>query len=204
MHANKREDIKEVTCGNIAAAAGLRVTTTGDTLCDEKAPVVLELMDFPAPVISIAIEPKTQANQEKLGHGAGEAGRSRTRRSACKTDPETGPDHHLRDGRAAPRDHRRPAGARVQGRGLRRAARRSPTARPSRARPTREGKYIRQTGGRGAVRPRRRCTSSRPTGKGDHLRGRAPSAARSRASSCRRSRGACARRWRAACWPATR
>jgi elongation factor G len=66
MHANKREDIKEISCGNIAAAAGLRVTTTGDTLCDENAPVVLEVMEFPAPVISIAIEPKTQANQEKL------------------------------------------------------------------------------------------------------------------------------------------
>jgi elongation factor G len=66
MHANKREDVKEVTCGNIAAAAGLRVTTTGDTLCDEKAPVVLEVMDFPAPVIAIAIEPKSQVNQDKL------------------------------------------------------------------------------------------------------------------------------------------
>ncbi len=66
MHANKREDVKEVTCGNIAAAAGLRVTTTGDTLCDEKAPVVLEVMDFPAPVIAIAIEPKTQVNQDRL------------------------------------------------------------------------------------------------------------------------------------------
>ncbi|HXI57237.1 MAG TPA: elongation factor G, partial [Polyangia bacterium] len=66
MHANKREDIKEVTCGNIAAAAGLRVTTTGDTLCDDKDPVLLELMEFPAPVISIAIEPKTQANQDRL------------------------------------------------------------------------------------------------------------------------------------------
>ncbi|MEP6654979.1 MAG: elongation factor G [Myxococcales bacterium] len=66
MHANKREDIKEVTCGNIAAAVGMRVSTTGDTLCDEKAPIILELMDFPAPVISIAIEPSTQANQEKL------------------------------------------------------------------------------------------------------------------------------------------
>ncbi len=67
MHANKREDINEVTCGNIAAAAGLRATATGDTLCDEKTPVVLELMEFPAPVISIAIEPKTQANQDKIG-----------------------------------------------------------------------------------------------------------------------------------------
>jgi elongation factor G len=66
MHANKREDVKEVTCGNIAAAAGLRVTATGDTLCDAQSPVVLELMDFPEPVISIAIEPKTQANQDKL------------------------------------------------------------------------------------------------------------------------------------------
>jgi len=67
MHANKREDVDEVTCGNIAAAAGLRATATGDTLCDEKHPVVLELMEFPAPVISIAIEPKTQANQDKIG-----------------------------------------------------------------------------------------------------------------------------------------
>jgi elongation factor G len=66
MHANKREDVKEVTCGNIGAAAGLRVSTTGDTLCDEKAPVVLEVMDFPAPVISIAIEPKSQVHQDKL------------------------------------------------------------------------------------------------------------------------------------------
>jgi elongation factor G len=66
IHANKREDIKEVSCGNIAAAVGMRVTTTGDTLCDEKAPVLLEVMDFPAPVISIAIEPSTQANQERL------------------------------------------------------------------------------------------------------------------------------------------
>ncbi len=67
MHANKREDVEEVTCGNIAAAAGLRATATGDTLCDEKNPVVLEVMEFPAPVISIAIEPKTQANQDKIG-----------------------------------------------------------------------------------------------------------------------------------------
>jgi elongation factor G len=66
MHANKREDVKEVTCGNIAAAAGLRVTATGDTLCEAQSPVVLELMEFPEPVISIAIEPKTQANQDKL------------------------------------------------------------------------------------------------------------------------------------------
>ncbi len=67
MHANKREEIKEVYAGDIAAAVGLRTATTGDTLCDEDKPVVLESIDFPDPVISIAIEPKSKADQEKLG-----------------------------------------------------------------------------------------------------------------------------------------
>jgi elongation factor G len=67
MHANKREELKECNAGNIYAAVGLRDTRTGDTLCDEKAPVVLERMVFPDPVISIAIEPKTQADVDKLG-----------------------------------------------------------------------------------------------------------------------------------------
>jgi elongation factor G len=89
MHANKREDIKEATCGNIAAAVGLRVTTTGDTLCDEKWPVVLELMDFPAPVIAIAIEPKTQANQEKLGQALAKLAMEDPS-FVVKIDPETG------------------------------------------------------------------------------------------------------------------
>jgi len=66
MHANKREDIKEVSAGDIAAAVGLKSTLTGDTLCDEKNPVLLEAMEFPEPVISVAIEPKTKADQEKL------------------------------------------------------------------------------------------------------------------------------------------
>jgi elongation factor G len=69
MHANKREEIKEVYAGDIAAAVGLKSVTTGDTICDEKHPVVLEAMDFPEPVISLAIEPKTKADQEKLGQG---------------------------------------------------------------------------------------------------------------------------------------
>src|SRR2546427_7391497 len=69
MHANKREEIKEVYAGDIAAAVGLRDTTTGDTLCDETRPIVLERMQFPDPVISIAIEPKTKADQERLGGG---------------------------------------------------------------------------------------------------------------------------------------
>src|SRR5829696_3429215 len=69
MHANKREEIKEVYAGDIAAAVGLRSVSTGDTLCDEKHPIVLESMDFPEPVISLAIEPKTKSDQEKLGVG---------------------------------------------------------------------------------------------------------------------------------------
>jgi len=67
MHANKREEIKDVYAGDIAAAVGLRTATTGDTLCDEDKPIVLESIDFPEPVISIAIEPKSKADQEKLG-----------------------------------------------------------------------------------------------------------------------------------------
>jgi elongation factor G len=67
MHANKREEIKEVYAGDIAAAVGLKYTTTGDTLCVEDKPVILESIEFPEPVISIAIEPKTKADQEKLG-----------------------------------------------------------------------------------------------------------------------------------------
>ena len=67
MHANKREEIQEVYSGDIAAAVGLKDTTTGDTLCDEKHEIILESMDFPEPVIEIAIEPKTKAGQEKMG-----------------------------------------------------------------------------------------------------------------------------------------
>jgi len=69
MHANKREEIKEVYAGDIAAAVGLKSVSTGDTLCDEKHAIVLESMDFPEPVISLAIEPKTKSDQEKLGVG---------------------------------------------------------------------------------------------------------------------------------------
>jgi elongation factor G len=67
MHANKREEIKDIQAGNICAAVGLKTAHTGDTLCDEKKPIVLERMVFPDPVISVAIEPKTKAEQQKLG-----------------------------------------------------------------------------------------------------------------------------------------
>ena len=68
MHANHREEIDEVHSGEIAAAVGLKDTGTGDTLCDDKAPIILESMDFPEPVISVAIEPKTKGDQDKMGN----------------------------------------------------------------------------------------------------------------------------------------
>ncbi|PAF43711.1 elongation factor G [Helicobacter sp. 11S03491-1] len=71
MHSNKREDIKEVYAGEICAFVGLKDTLTGDTLCDEKSPVILERMEFPEPVIHIAVEPKTKADQEKMGIALG-------------------------------------------------------------------------------------------------------------------------------------
>ncbi len=67
MHANKREEIQEIFAGDICAAVGLRGINTGDTICDERKPVVLESIDFPAPVIAVAVEPKTKADQEKMG-----------------------------------------------------------------------------------------------------------------------------------------
>jgi elongation factor G len=67
MHANNREDVKEAFAGDIVALAGLKSTTTGETLCDPQHPVILERMEFPDPVIEVAIEPKTKADQEKLG-----------------------------------------------------------------------------------------------------------------------------------------
>jgi len=89
MHANKREEIKEVYAGDIAAAVGLKYTTTGDTLCDENSQVILESIEFPEPVISIAIEPKTKADQEKLGISLGKLA-SEDPSFRVKTDEETG------------------------------------------------------------------------------------------------------------------
>ncbi len=89
MHANHREDIETVYSGDIAAAVGLKNTTTGDTLCDEKHPIILESMNFPDPVIRVAIEPKTKAGQEKMGIALQKlAEEDPTFR--CYTDEETG------------------------------------------------------------------------------------------------------------------
>ena len=121
MHANKREEISEVWSGDIAAAVGLKNVTTGDTICDPKSPIILESMSFPEPVIAVSIEPKTKADQEKLGQALGKL-MQEDPTFRVHTDPDTGQTLDLGHGRAPPRDHHRPPAARVQGRGERRAA----------------------------------------------------------------------------------
>ncbi len=147
MHANKREEIDELAAGDIGAAVGLKQTTTGDTLCDEDHPIVLEPIEFPTPVISVAIEPKTKADQDRLGLALSRlAQEDPTFR--VHVDPDTGQtlisgmgelhleiivDRMMREfGVAA--NVGRPQVA------YRETIRRSATA---------EGRYIRQTGGRG-------------------------------------------------------
>ena len=149
MHANHREEREEIGAGEIAAGVGLKATTTGDTLAAESAPIVLESMTFPEPVISVAVEPKSKADQDKLGSGprAARRGGSDLPRHLRRGDR---PDADRRHGRAAPRDHRRPAQARVQRRRERRPAagrlprddRRSPAEKI-------QGRFVRQTGGSG-------------------------------------------------------
>src|SRR5689334_67370 len=147
MHANKREEIKEVYAGDIAAAVGLKQVSTGDTLCDEKKPIVLESMDFPEPVIALAIEPKTKSDQEKLGVGLSKLmGEDPTFR--VKTDDQTGQvvisgmgELHLEiivD--RLKREFNVEASV-----GKPQVAYKETLTRPSEG----EGRYIRQTGGRG-------------------------------------------------------
>jgi elongation factor G len=89
MHANKREEIQEILAGDISAAVGLRTVSTGDTICDDEHPIILERIDFPMPVIQLAVEPKTKADQEKLGMAIQKlAQEDPTFR--VNTDPETG------------------------------------------------------------------------------------------------------------------
>jgi elongation factor G len=147
MHANKREEIEEIYAGDIAACVGMKNVTTGDTLCDEDKPVLLETIDFPTPVISVAIEPKTKADQEKLGNALAKlAQEDPTFR--VHVDPDTGQtlisgmgelhleiivDRMMREFNVQ---------ANV---GRPQVAYRETIRRKSQA----EGKYIRQTGGRG-------------------------------------------------------
>jgi elongation factor G len=105
MHSNSREDIEEAFAGDIVALAGLKETTTGDTLCDPLKPVILERMEFPEPVIQIAIEPKTKGDQEKMGLALNRSG---SRGSFVPRQDRRGirPDHHRGHGRVAPRHPR--------------------------------------------------------------------------------------------------
>ncbi len=147
MHANKREEIGEVYAGDIAAAVGLKTVSTGDTICDEKAPIVFEAMDFPAPVISVAIEPKTKADQEKMGMALSRLTQEDPTFKVT-TDPDTGQtimsgmgelhieilvDRMLREFSVGARVGRPQVAYRETIRGAAEV----------------EGKYIRQTGGRG-------------------------------------------------------
>jgi elongation factor G len=147
MHANKREEISEAFAGDIVAAVGLKTVSTGDTICPEDAPIVLEVIDFPAPVISVAIEPRTKADQEKMGLALSKLTQEDPT-FKVHTDPDTGQmlisgmgelhleilvDRMLREfsvGANVGRPqvaYRETIGAAAEG----------------------EGKYIRQTGGRG-------------------------------------------------------
>ena len=89
MHANKREDLDKVYAGDIAAAVGFKITTTGDTICDEEHPVILESMEFPEPVINVAIEPRTKAGQDKMGEALAKLAEEDPTFKAY-TDEETG------------------------------------------------------------------------------------------------------------------
>jgi len=89
MHANKREDITEIYAGDICACVGLKNVTTGDTICDEKHPIVLESIEFPAPVISVAVEPKTKSDQEKMGVALGKLAQEDPT-FKVNTDPDSG------------------------------------------------------------------------------------------------------------------
>ena len=130
MHANHREEREEIAAGEIAAAVGLKATTTGDTLAVDSAPIVLESMSFPDPVISVAIEPRTKADQDKLAQALQRLDRRGPDVSRLVRRGD-GTDAHRRDGRAASRDHRRPPPARVSASTATSAGRRSPIARRS-------------------------------------------------------------------------
>ena len=147
MHADKKEDVDQVRAGDIVAAIGLRETTTGDTLCDEKAPIILERMDFPEPVISIAVEPMTKADQDRLSKALN-AMMEEDPTFKVSVDPETGEtiisgmgELHLE---VILERMRREHKIHVRT-GQPQVAYRETITRSAEG----EGKYIRQTGGRG-------------------------------------------------------
>ena len=202
MHANDREEVDEVYAGDIAAGVGIKQIVTGDTLAAPDAPIKLEMIDFPEPVIKVAVEPKTKADQEKMSIALGRlAEEDPTFQVASQRGDR--PDRDLRHGRAAPRDPRRPHEARVQRRGQRRPPagllprdhprhRRRRSRAASSARPAARASTASSTS-TSSRRPARASTSSRRSG-----------AARCRSSSSRPWRRASRRRCRPACAPATR
>jgi elongation factor G len=200
MHANKREEIKDVWAGDIAAAVGLKNVTTGDTICDPSNVVVLENIVFPAPVIALAVEPKTKSDQEKLGAGLAKL-MQEDPTFKVETDPDTlqtkisgmGELHLEIIVDRLKREFNVEANV-----GKPQVAYKETVRKTAKG----EGKYIKQTGGKGqygtarssSPRSRARASSSRTTSR----------AAPSPRSSSSRSRWASARRWTAASWPATR
>ncbi len=200
MHANKKEEVEAVAAGDIAAAIGLKLTTTGDTLCDPDEPIVLESMTFPEPVIAVAIEPKTRADEEKLGVSLSRLALEDPTFKVT-SEEETGQtlihgmgelhleiivDRLLREFRVD---------ANV---GKPQVAYRETIRKPAAA----QGRYVRQTGGRGQYGDVHLEVEPATPGEGVSFETRS-SAARSRGSSSPRSRRACARRSRRGCWPVT-
>ena len=171
MHANQREEIKEILAGDIAACVGLSDVTTGETLCDPASIITLEKMVFPEPVISQAVEPKTKADQEKMGIALGRLAQEDPS-FRVKTDEESGQTIISGHGRAPPRDHRRPHEARVRCRGQRRqAAGRLPRDDPQAGLGSR--RQVRPPVGRqGPVRPRRAVDRAAGAGQGLRVRRR--------------------------------
>ena len=202
MHANNREDIKEAYAGDIVALAGLKDTRTGDTLCDLQKPVILEKMEFPEPVIEIAIEPKSKADQEKLGVALCEARRRgpvlpRVDRSGIR------PDHSEGNGRTSSRHQSRHPEAHLQGRCEHRRA----AGRLSREtdEEDRDQLHPQEADRRhGSVRQGRsgvRAGGSRARGLRSNPRS---SAARCRRNIFPASKKASTASWGRACWPASR
>ena len=193
MHANKREELTEADAGNIYAAVGLRDTRTGDTLCDEKHPILLEQMIFPEPVISIAIEPKTKADVEKLGVAC-RSSPTRTRRSASHTNEETG--QTIIAAWASSTSRSSSTASSASSRSSRTSASpRSRTARRSRKKVDVRVQVRQAVRRPRPVRPRRSWRSSRASAARASSSRTTSSAASSRRSSSRRSRRASARRW---------
>ena len=201
MHANKREDIQEIMAGDICAAVGLKTVSTGDTICDENSPIILERIDFPTPVIQLAVEPKTKADQEKMGMAIAKlAQEDPTFRVA--TDPETGQtilsgmgELHLEI---------------IVDRMMREFSVVANVGKPQVAyretiRQMAEYDYThkKQTGGSGQYARTKLRVEPNP-GQGLRVRQRNSRAATFRRNSSRRSKRAWSKRSKAASWPATR